>query len=143
MKNKRFMVISAGAVLAVILAAFLAYTRSSQYVQPIPVTGRSNSAASQPNQIAQQNQADNSSVLNKFESAEEIQDLQGLQTVNAQEANSIAANKFESAEEIQAQQGLQALKAQVVNSRVTNKFESAEEIQAQLGLQAVQDQQGR
>jgi len=126
MKNKQTMIGSTLAVLVVILgvAAFLAYTRSAQNVGPIPVTGRSNSGASQPNQIVQQNQAANSSVTNNRESAEQVQAEQSLQALKDQAANSRVTNTGESPEEeyILSQQYHPA-----TNSSVTNTGESPEE----------------
>lgn len=61
MNKKRSIVISAVAVLVIIIgvAVFLANNRTTVNAQPIPVTGLSNAGGSQPNQIAQQNQAAN------------------------------------------------------------------------------------
>ena len=126
MNNKRTLVISAVAVLAVIItvAASLVFTRSAQNAGPIPVTGRSNSGAPQPNQIVQQNQAANSSVTNIRESAEQIQAEQSLQALKDQAANSSVTNTGESPEEeyILSQQNPAAH-----NSSVTNTGESPEE----------------
>lgn len=69
MENKRTLVISTVAILVVILGvtAFLAYTHLAGNAQPIPVTGGSGG------------------VTNKFESAEQIQAQQNLQSVNNQQ----------------------------------------------------------
>ena len=95
MNHKRTILISTVAVLAVVLIAFLAFTRSATNALGIPVTGRSNPGGALPNQIALQNQAVNSNVTNKFKSAEEIQAQQGLQGLKdqpVQAANTNGAN---------------------------------------------------
>ena len=133
MNNKRTLVISAVAVLAVIItvAASLVFTRSAQNAGPIPVTGRSNSGAPQPNQIVQQNQAANSSVTNIRESAEQIQAEQSLQALKDQAANSSVTNTGESPEEeyILSQQYHAADNSRVTNTTVSDPAASQPALQ--------------
>jgi hypothetical protein len=86
MNNHRRLIIPTIAVIAVILSltALLAYNRSVDRAQTIPVTGRSNSGGSQSFQVVQQNQMANNGVSNGRESAEEIQAQQGLKALRDQ-----------------------------------------------------------
>jgi len=121
MNHKRTMLISTVAVLVVILGAagFLAYTRSTENPQPIPVTGRSNSGGSQPNQ---------------FESAEQIDAQQAQQSLKVQQPQAARINVnsqwVPGQEYMQGQPGLQALKNQqfqVANPNVDSQWVPGQE----------------
>jgi hypothetical protein len=122
MKNKRILVISAVAVLAVIITVAATRVFSAQNAGLIPVTGPSSSGVSPVDIIAQPNHAaDNSSVTNTGESPEEESVLS--QQYHAADNSSVTKTGESPEEEFVLSQQYHAAD----NSSVTKTGESPEE----------------
>jgi hypothetical protein len=106
MKNKLSILVSVLAILVVILGvtAFLAYSRSAENPQPIPVTGRSN---------------------NGLESAEQIQAQQGLQALKDQPAQS--ARIIANSQWVPGQEYMQGQPAPAIETNVKSRWVPGQE----------------